>query len=74
MTTNGQRKWRIIIGRNTNNIALHCKDTSDEIMDTREPMRLKGDFVTVENKTRENITEEDKYFYTCSIERLYLKI
>ena len=27
------------------------KDTRDDIMDTIEPMRFKGGFITVENKT-----------------------
>ena len=50
--------------------ACHHKDTRYAIMDTKEPMRFKGDLITIENKTRKNLIEEEKNFLACSIERL----
>ena len=36
------------------------KETRIDIVDTREPMRFKRGFVTVENKTWKNPTKDDK--------------
>ena len=39
------------------NKSRHQKDTRDDTMDTREPMRFKWCFISVENKTQKNIIE-----------------
>ena len=49
------------------------KYTRDDSMNTREPMRFKGGFVTLENNTWKNITKEDKIFSTCSTKILDTK-
>ena len=39
--------------------ARHQKDTIDDIIDNREPMRFKGGFTTVDNMFNRNVGSQD---------------